>query len=222
MKIVKPKTEILFYTEDLIKQIATVARTCYKSEIKSNEESDIKLVKNLLNRGHETMIEFAHLTARIICDRGVTHELVRHRVVSFAQESTRFCNYGKDKFDNEIQVIEPPGFRDEKGNLKDHCEDSYNAWRRACEEAEDSYLYLIGDGFPPQIARSVLPTCLKTEINICANFREWRHIFKLRYFGLTGKPHPQAKEAIAPVYNFFKEKFPIFIGDLEENNNENS
>lgn len=135
----------------------------------------------------------AWYSVHFVCDRGVTHEMVRHRDASFAQESTRYCNYSKGKYDNEITVIEPLFWN--PGAPK------YNLWRLACEYSENMYLDLIKFGATPQEARSVLPNSLKTEIVITAQIYEWRHIFNLRVHGKTGAPHPQMKEVMEPVYN---------------------
>lgn len=137
-------------------------------------------------------------TVLFVCDRGVSHEFVRHRVASFAQESTRYCNYSKDKYGREITVIEPFFFLD--GHLDtEHWSERYGAWVHACETAEEMYNRLTDDGATPQEARSVLPNSLKTELIITANEHEWQHIINLRYLGTTGAPHPQIKEVMGLV-----------------------
>lgn len=172
-------------TTDPLGLIERCGRVCYKSEDKITDTSKYKFVEMLLKRGHEAVLEHASATYLLITDRGVTHELVRHRLASYCQESTRYCNYG-----NEITVVEPPGLSD------------YDAkeWRQACGIAETCYKNLLAGGQSPQIARSVLPTCLKTEITITANFREWRHIFKLR---TSAAAHPQIRELIGFVKSDF-------------------
>ena len=180
MKIVIPTVQLLSITHEADELIEEAGRTCYKSEGKIAEGTAAPFCVSLMTRGHMSVLEHASATFRFVCDRGVTHELVRHRIASYSQESTRYCNYGKTS--NEITVVQPPG-------LTTH--DMFAAWARACEQAERSYLSLIADGCPPQIARSVLPTCLKTEIVTTANFREWKHIFALR---TSPKAHPQIKE----------------------------
>lgn len=197
MKIVKPETIIETYTENALQLIEKTGRVCYKSEDKITDTSASKFVKMLIKRGHEAVIEHASMTCRIICDRGITHELVRHRLASFCQESTRYVNYGG----GDIQFIEPP-YMDEY--LR-------NRWVQACETCEDMYQEMIYNGASPQIARSVLPTCLKSEIVITANFREWRTIMKLR---LASGAHPQIKEVIIPVYNWFKNTYPEIVDDI--------
>lgn len=186
MKIVKPSTELLWITPDAELQIERAARTCYKSEDKMTGDSAAALITRLIKSGHHAMLEHASASFKFVCDRGVTHELVRHRLCAYAQESTRYCNYGADRFGNEITVIEPPGLEKVQGNV----------WELACKHAEQSYLSLLDQGIPPQIARSVLPTCLKTEIVCTANLREWRHIFSLR---LSSAAHPQIREIMYPA-----------------------
>lgn len=130
-----------------------------------------------------------------VCDRGVSHEFVRHRVASFAQESTRYCNYSKDKFGKEITVIKPCFFNQESylENVK------YESWENVCKEAEKAYFNLLDLGATPQEARTVLPNSLKTELVITATEKEWQHIVNLRYLGHTGTPHPQMKEVMSMI-----------------------
>ena len=147
----------------------------------------------------EIMKHITH-TVRFVCDRGVSHELVRHRPCSFAQESTRYCNYSQDKFGEEITVIKPLFFEQWDKDLDNKCETmSYGLWARSCEQAEKAYFNLLKEGASPQEARSVLPNSLKTEIMITATEEEWQHIINLRYIGTTGAPHPQMKQVMAMV-----------------------
>lgn len=135
-------------------------------------------------------ILYTHLphSIKFTCDRGVTHEFVRHRIAAFGQESTRYCNYAKDKFGNEITVIEPCFFT--PGSAE------YNIWKQSMQDAENAYFALLGLGAMPQQARDVLPNSLKTELIITAHEKEWQHIIDLRYTGVTGNPHPQMKEVM--------------------------
>ena len=203
MKIIKPSYEILTPISkdglEELKRIETAARTCYKSEDKITEDgsSARKMVKALITRGHEAMLEHSQLSVKFICDRGVTHEMVRHRLCSFAQESTRYCNYSGDKFGNELTFIEPFFFKDNPTY--------YSFWKDACQKCEDVYMYLISQGVPPQEARSVLPNSLKTEIVVTANYREWRTIFKLR---CAKDAHPQIREVMIPLQKELAEKLP--------------
>ena len=203
MKIIKPSYEILTPISkdglEELKRIETAARTCYKSADKIAEDgsSARKMVKALITRGHEAMLEHSQLSVKFICDRGVTHEMVRHRLCSFAQESTRYCNYSGDKFGNELTFIEPFFFKDNPTY--------YSFWKDACQKCEDVYMYLISQGVPPQEARSVLPNSLKTEIVVTANYREWRTIFKLR---CAKDAHPQIREVMIPLQKELAEKLP--------------
>ena len=172
-----------------------VGRTCYKSENKITEGTAPMFIEMLKNRGHHAMLEHCTASVKFVCDRGVSHELVRHRLCAYAQESTRYCNYSKDKFDREISVIEPPGLSPE----------ARRCWQRACGCAEDEYMRLIDMGVAPQIARSVLPTCLKTEIWCTANLREWMHIFKLR---CAPEAHPQIRELMLQAQAIFAKEIP--------------
>lgn len=202
MKIVKPSVELLWITPNATKMIERAGRICYKSEELITDDSANKFVKKILERGHEAVIEHASASLLFICDRGVTHELVRHRLVSYCQESTRYCNYGKEKFGNEITVIEPPSLTPEQKIY----------WEQATHQAETQYLMLINSGCTPQIARSVLPNCLKTEIVATANLREWRHIFKLR---TAPTAHPQIKEVMDIAKGILIKECPILFEDLQ-------
>ena len=208
MKIVKPSFEILtpMDSKSICKQIELVARTCYKSEDQITDESAPKMVKSLLNRKHLAMLEHASVSVKFICDRGVSHEIVRHRVASYAQESTRYCNYSLGKFDGEITVIEPFFFQ--------YGTPEYYVWYQSCIVAEQTYNSLIKMGRSPQEARSVLPNSLKTEIVVTMNLREWIHFFNLRVLGTTGAPHPQMREAAFPVLEAFARELPEVFGEL--------
>ena len=173
MKIVEPSFEIVPVNgEEILKNIERAGRTCYKSEDKITADSARKFVAAIIKSGHESVIEHEKVTARIICDRGVTHEIVRHRIASYSQESTRYCNYGNDKFGNELTFIKPCFWKED--------DPKYMTWKYAMKNAEQAYMDLIRLGATPQEARSVLPNSLKTEIVVTMNLREWRHFFKLR------------------------------------------
>ena len=206
MKIIKPSYEIMtkINREEILKTLEMTGRTCYKSEDKITEESASKFVKVLIKSGHEAMIEHYSLTMKIICDRGVTHEIVRHRVASYAQESTRYCNYGQDKFGRQITVIEPSFF---VGN-----EENYYFWKESCEWAEEYYFKLLENGATPQEARSVIPNSLKTEIIVTMNMRELRYFLRLRSAKVA---HPQIREIAIPLLEELKEKLPEIFGDIE-------
>ena len=201
---------------ELLKQIEKVGRTCYKSEGNITEDSAIKFVTGLISRGHEAMIEHNSISVRFICDRGVSHEIVRHRLASFGQESTRYCNYSSDKFGNEINVIDiKDGIElDTKMNKLNPAiiKSIIFEWEVAMEDAEKHYLELIKLGATPQMARGILPTSLKTEIVVTMNLREWRHFFKLRTEIVA---HPQMREITIPLLQEFKKLIPIVFDDIK-------
>lgn len=212
MKVVEPSAEVFFHypvvghsghTYDPEVFLEIVGRTCYKSEDHITVGSASKFISMLYERGHHAMLEHCVASVKFICDRGVTHELVRHRLVSYAQESTRYCNYGKRKFGGEISVIEPPGLGVEEKRF----------WEDAIRICERCYMAMIESGQSPQIARSVLPTCLKTEIWATANLREWTHIFKLR---CSPQAHPQIREVMIQALEVFKDEVPSMFGGLWE------
>lgn len=213
MKIVNAGYEILTKLSENgieeLQHIERIGRVCYKSEDKITEdgESAKKFVQMIINRGHEAMIEHSSLSVKFIVDRGVSHELVRHRIASFAQESTRYCNYSKDKFDNGVTFIKPFFFEENReGNWN-----NYDTWESCMRDCEHAYLTLLECGATPQEARSVLPNSTKTEITITANYREWRNFFKLR----TAKAaHPQMREVTIPLLAEMKEKLPIIFDDI--------
>lgn len=182
-----------------------VGRTCYKSEDKITQESAPKFIQMLKKRGHHAMLEHCVASVKFVCDRGVTHELVRHRLCAYAQESTRYCNYTQSKFGNEISVIRPP--------FKDETQSAQYLWEEAMRKAEEVYQALIALGESPQIARSVLPTCLKTEIWCTANLREWMHIFKMR---CAPDAHPQIRELMLKVREIFAREIPELFSDKND------
>lgn len=185
--------------EEILRKIELRGRICYKSENRITPDSARALVKSLIKRGHESVLEHEKVTVTIICDRGVTHEIVRHRIGSYSQESTRYCNYSG----NGITVIEPFFFTD--------CPVKYGIWLEAMKACEKSYESLITLGAGPQEARSVLPNSLKTEIVVTYDLREWRHFFKLR----TAKAaHPQMREITIPMLAEFKKLIPVVFDDI--------
>ena len=222
MKIINPTFEILSeISEGGIKElqhIEQIGRVCYKSEDRITEdgESAKKFVSMLINRGHEAMIEHSSLSVKFTVDRGVSHELVRHRIASFAQESTRYCNYTNNKFDNEISVICLMGGILLDGKTKSlsgiDISKLMDEWSAAMEDAERHYLKMIEIGATPQIARSVLPNSTKTEITITANYREWRNFFKLR---TPHSAHPQMREVTIPLLKQLKQRIPVIFDDIE-------
>ena len=209
VKIINPSYEILTpITGDELKAIEIAGRTCYKSENNIDEDSAKKFCRNLIERKHEAMLEHSSLSVKFICDRGVSHELVRHRLASFAQESTRYCNYSNDKFGNELTFIKPSFFTER--------ENEYGIWINCMKNCEKAYFDLINEGAKPQEARSVLPNSIKTEVIITTNYREWRHFFNLRAARETGPAHPQMEELTFPLLLELKGKIPIIFDDIWE------
>lgn len=205
MRVIEPCYEILdeINGEEILKKIEKIGRVCYKSEDRISEESSIKFVKDIIKRGHESVIEHEKISVRIICDRGVSHEIVRHRIASYSQESTRYCNYYKDKFGKSLTLIKPVFWEKES--------EEYRLWLHAMQEIEEVYNKMIEKGVKPQEARSVLPNSLKTEIIVTMNLREWRHFFKLR---TSLKAHPQMREVACGLLNEFKGKIPVIFDDI--------
>lgn len=208
MQAIKPYTQIYkdFDGQKMLQKIEAAARTCYKSEGKIQEGSAAKLVAGLIKSGHEAMLEHASVTVKFVVDRGISHELVRHRLASFAQESTRYCNYSKDNFGSEITFIIPDYLK--------YKSEGWNIWKESMKQAEDAYFKMLDFGLSPQQARAVLPNSLKTEVVMTANLREWRHFFKLRALGTTGKPHPQMLEVAVPLLEDMKNLIPVVFDDL--------
>lgn len=213
MQVIKPSIEIIDMEdyEKIVKKIERIGRVCYKSEGKITEDSAEKFIKGLLTRQHESVIEHENVTVRFVCDRGVTHEIVRHRIASYSQESTRYCNYSGDKFDNQITVIDlASGFQYDLSKENDKAK--YEVWAKAMENAEQSYFRMLELGATPQEARSVLPNSLKTEIVVTMNLRSWRNFFRLR---VDSHAHPQMREVATMLYEEFQKRLPVFVADLD-------
>ena len=211
MKIILPSYEILTPISeggiDELKKIEEAGRTCYKSEdkISADGESAKKFCSMLIKNGHEAMIEHSQLSVRFICDRGISHEIVRHRISSFAQESTRYVNYGSSKKAPDGIIFIKPCYLDEKT-------EAYRSWKTAMEDAEVWYLQMIKLGCKPQEARAVLPMSTKTELVMTANYREWRNFFKLR----TDKAaHPQIREIAIPLLHELQKRIPVIFDDIK-------
>lgn len=199
MKIIEPSAKILSHTPDPLQLIERCGRICYKSEDRITNDSADGFIRRIISMGHESVLEHASATVLIVCDRGVSHEICRHRLCAFSQESTRYCNYGKS---NEITVIRP---------CFDWSELHKANWQVAMLKAESTYLTLLATGRSPQEARSVLPNSLKTEIAVTANFREWRHIFRLR---CSSKAHPQMRQIMIPLRDEFAQRWLSVFGDI--------
>lgn len=206
MKMVPPSFELLDYPDGtvLLQKIELAGRVCYKSEAKITPDSAYDFIRRLLKSGHESVLEHEKLSVRITCDRGISHEIVRHRIASYSQESTRYCNYSLDKYQNELTFIRPFFWADDP--------EKFQIWKEAMEMAERSYLALLAKGASPQEARSVLPNSLKTEIVVTMNMREWRHFFKLR---TSTAAHPQMQELATPLLRCFQKSIPVIFDDIE-------
>ena len=220
MQIIDPYVELEseINGEEILKKIEKIGRVCYKSEDRITDESAKIFIESLLKRGHESVIEHVSLSVRIVCDRGVTHEIVRHRVASYSQESTRYCNYSKDKFGNELTFIRPCFWENER-NIKDDemwtnllCSNKYEIWLKSMYLVEKAYMILLKHGATPEQARTILPNSIKTEIVMTMNLREWRHFLKLR----TSKAaHPQMRQVANMILTLFKKKIPVIFDDIK-------
>ena len=225
MKLVKQDHQILSRVSidgiEELQRIEVAGRTCYKSEeqITRDGESAKRFVKMIIDNGHEAMLEHSSLSVKFICSRGVSHEIVRHRLFSFAQESTRYCNYSKGKFGGECTFIVPPD-QDWSVNTDEyHDSEEFGFvdngtrvyWYNALLTAEADYLFLLEAGWTPQQARDVLPNALKTEIVVTGNYREWRHFFKLR---CDEKAHPHIRLLAKDLLEDVKYRIPVVFDDL--------
>lgn len=224
MKLIKQGHQILSRISiggiEELQRIEIAGRTCYKSEdkISPDGESAKKFVKMIIDNGHEAMLEHSSLSVRFICSRGVSHEIVRHRLFSFAQESTRYCNYSKGKFGGECTFIVPPD--QEWGVNTDEYDEEYEdsetdsakiIWYASLKLIENDYMCLLKSGWTPQQARDVLPNALKTEIVVTGNYREWRHFFKLR---CDEKAHPHMRALAMDLLEDVKTRIPVVFDDL--------
>ena len=205
MKIIKPDVKFITPIDGatILKRLEQCGRVCYKSEDKITEGSAEKFVAGIIKRGHEAVLEHCSFTVKFICDRGVSHEIVRHRMASYCQESTRYCNYSKDVFGSEITVIRP--------SFLTEGTPGWQYWKVACRMAEKSYFELLDWGCTPQEARSVLPNSLKTEVVMTANIREWRHFLKLR---CSPAAHPQMREVALILLDKVHWLIPVCFDDI--------
>lgn len=205
MKIIEPSIEVQYFNgEQIMKNIERACRTCYRSEDKISDESYKTLLKNCITRGHESVMEHEKISVRMICDVGVYKDLTRHRIASFSIESTRYCNYGKDKFDNEIKFIKPCNI--------DEDSDLYAFWQHTMERIEMNYIHMSENGATPDQMRMILPHSTAAEVCMTANIREWRHILDLRTKKMT---HPSIRQILIPLLLLFKTEMPELFGDIE-------
>lgn len=205
MQAIKAYTQIYgdIDGQEILNKIERCGRVCYKSESKIEEGSAAKFVAAIIKQGHETVLEHASVTVKFVVDRGVSHEIVRHRIASYCQESQRYCNYSKDDFGSEITFIIP--------EYIEYKSSAWNMWKTAMSEAENSYFELLNYGLTPQEARAVLPNSTKTELIMTANLREWRTFFKLR---CDKAAHPQMREVTIPLLKDFQELIPVVFDDI--------
>lgn len=217
--VCRPDAELILNT------IETAYRICYRSESTGNRND---FIKSKIAIGHESPLEHANISVIVTTNRGVTHEIVRHRIASYCQESTRYCNYSKDKFDGQITFIRPEWCSEDVLGAWDFSKydallestsisdlDTYEiSWIRDCLTTESNYLQIIKHGYSPQQARDVLNNSVATKIMVTMNIREWRHFFKLRALGTTGKPHPEMQQFTIPMLLEFKNTVPVLFEDL--------
>ena len=219
MLLVKPEIQVENYDGiKIMKNIEKACRTCYRSEGLITEDSYKKLLKNCINRGHESILEHEKITIRMVCDIGVYKDLTRHRFGSFSIESTRYCNYNKDKFGNEIKFIEPVFYTDSwklanyEGAAMTREELKSSTWYNCMEEIEDSYNYMGELGCPPDEMRMLLPHSTAAEVTMTANIREWRHILELR---CSKAAHPAIRQLLIPLLLKFKEDMPELFDAID-------
>lgn len=200
MKIINLSTEIewLESGREILDRIEKAGRTAYKTKLKDSAE----FVKMIMGRGHLSVLEHVSVSARVICDRGVSHEIVRHRIASYTQESTRYCNYSEDRFGNELTFIRPSFLTVDSQR--------YTLWLTAMQHTEHIYFKLIDEKWQPQEARSVLPNSLKTEIVMTMNLREWLHFFALR---TSKEAHPDMQVIAKDLLGKFQEHIPVIFND---------
>jgi thymidylate synthase (FAD) len=217
MKILKPDFEFMVNIdgEAVLKHLEMCGRECYQSSHKVTEDSASRFVANLIKHGHESVLEHFSFTVHFNVDRGITHEMVRHRIASFSQESTRYCNYENDQFGGEIKVIDIREGIKLDTKMKDMSVHLINEilreWMLAMEDAESHYIRMISLGASPQIARSVLPNSTKSGITITANVREWRKILQLR---TPLSAHPQMREIMIPFLSECRAIMPVLFDDI--------
>lgn len=204
MRLVEPWIKVeKFDGVKIMKRIERACRTCYRSEDKISEDSYKNLLTNCLNRGHESVLEHEKITVRIYSDIGSYKDLTRHRFASFSVESTRYCSYNKDKYGNEIAIIDPVYIEDKE---------VYATWKNAMEEMEKLYMKMKELGATTDMCREILPHSTAAEYTMTANIREWKHILELR---TTNHVHPAIRQILIPLLLLFKEQMPEIFGNIE-------
>lgn len=203
MKIIEPSFTILSVTDPDLLLIEQAGRVCYRSEDRIEPGTAPRFARAILDGHHESVIEHGGMTVRLTVDRGVTHELVRHRIASFSQESQRYCSYAKGKFGGHVSFIRPP-FWDEGTPLFDN-------WRKLCDRAETAYFVALEFGAKPEQARTMLTNSVASTIVITANYREWRQIFRLR---TANDAHPQMRQVMRPLLVEARKRVPVVFDDV--------
>ena len=204
MRLVEPWIKVEnFDGVKIMKRIERACRTCYRSEDKISEESYKNLLTNCLNRGHESVLEHEKITVRIYSDIGTYKDLTRHRFASFSVESTRYCSYNKDKYGNEIAVVNPVYIEDKE---------VFETWKKAIEDMEKAYMKMKELGASTDMCREILPHSTAAEYTMTANIREWKHILSLR---TTKNVHPAIRQILIPLLKYFKEQMPEIFGDIQ-------
>ena len=204
MRLVEPWIKVEnFDGVKIMKRIERACRTCYRSEDKISEESYKNLLTNCLNRGHESVLEHEKITVRIYSDIGTYKDLTRHRFAIFSVESTRYCSYNKDKYGNEIAVVNPVYMEDKE---------VFETWKKAIEDMEKAYMKMKELGASTDMCREILPHSTAAEYTMTANIREWKHILELR---TTNHVHPAIRQVLIPLLLLFKEQMPEIFGNIE-------
>ena len=209
MKIIEPNVEILsnINGNEILKHLELCARNCYKSESNITEDttSAIKMINKLIELDHTAMLEHFNITIKLLCDVGTYKDLTRHRHCSFAIESTRYCNYSKGKFGNEISVIKPCNMDENSG--------IYHTWLKAMNDMERAYMQMAEIGATPDQLRMILPHSTAASVILTANIREFRHIFNLR---CAKAAHRSVRQIMLMTLNEFHNKIPVLFDDLYE------
>lgn len=204
MRIVEPWVKVEdFDGIKIMKNIERACRTCYRSEGKITDNSYKNLIKNCITRGHESVLEHEKITVRLYCDIGVYKDITRHRHASFSIESTRYCSYDKDKYSNQISVMNPVYIEDKE---------IYDEWKTAMEEMEKHYMKMKALGATTDMCREILPHSTAAEVTMTSNIREWKHIFSLR---CNNHVHPAVRQVMIPLLKYFKEEMPIIFDEIK-------
>lgn len=207
MKIIEPVIEVeKFDSKAIMRRLERACRTCYRSEGSITDESYKTLLKNCITRGHESILEHEKITIRMTCDIGVYKDLTRHRFASFSIESTRYCNYGKDKFENELKFIRPCNIQKDT--------EIYKSWEKTLKYIEKQYLLMSENGAKADQLRLILPHSTAAQVTMTANIREWKHIFALR---TTNHAHPAIQQLLIPLLLLFKKEMPEIFDSIEYN-----